>query len=101
MVATGTSGSDGSFAASFVIPATLPLGQCTITLTGTNILGKPQVLSIAINLVAVSAATSSSGGLAFTGQDSGTLLGIAAALMSLGAGLTIAARRRRQSRTTP
>jgi hypothetical protein len=102
VVATGSAAADGSFATAFVVPATLAVGQHTLTLTGTNLLGHSQVLSVAITVVASAsqARSSGGGGLAFTGRDSGTLLGIAAALMALGASLTISARRRREARAT-
>jgi hypothetical protein len=102
-LATGTAASDGSFAAPFTIPATFPLGPHTLSATGTNLLGQSQVVSLAVTVVASASQASSSsggGGLAFTGRNSGILLGIAAALMALGAGLTISARRKRESRAT-
>ena len=102
VVATGTSAGDGSFSASFVVPTSLPLGDHTLVLSGTNLLGHPQVLSVSITLVAsaaeAAASSSGSGVLAFTGQNSGTWLAIAAALMALGAALTVSLRRRRSTR---
>jgi LPXTG-motif cell wall-anchored protein len=56
------------------------------------------VLSIDLTLVANASEVPSSQPLAFTGRDAGTIVGIAAALMVLGAGLTLAARRRRRAR---
>ena len=90
VVGSGTSVSDGSFSDSFVIPATDPLGHHTVTMTGLSLTGTQQVLTLDLTLVATQSAAASSGGLAFTGADAGILLGIAAALMALGAGLTTA-----------
>jgi hypothetical protein len=111
VLGTFTSDSDGGVTATVTIPADFPLGDHTIKLTGTNILGKPQVLSLPVTIgtaqeaaaggeAAGGAAGTRGGGLAFTGRDSGTLVGIGAALMVLGAGLYAGARRRRRVRSS-
>jgi hypothetical protein len=92
-----TSSSSGSLNASVAVPAGFPLGQHTVTMTGPNALGSSVTYSLPVTIVSsVTTSAKTSGSLPFTGSDEGILIGIGAALMALGVGLTAATRRHRR-----
>jgi hypothetical protein len=103
-----------TFTATVTIPSDCPLGEHTIKVSGTNVFSGKQVLSYPVTIGGVqvlgnevtnatgtgTGATETGTGLPFTGNSgTGMLLGIVAALMVMGAGLVVGARRR-SARTT-
>lgn len=90
----------GSVTAGVTIPAGARLGPSTITLNGPDPAGVATTYSIPVTIVAALTSSSGSraGALAFTGHDEGILIGIGAALMAVGVGVTAATRRRRRAR---
>ncbi len=105
-----------TFTATVAIPSDCPLGEHTIKVSGTNVFSGKQVLSYPVtiggvqvlgnnatsggNATGTGTGTETGTGLPFTGNGgTGMLLGIVAALMVMGAGLVVGARRR-SARTT-
>jgi hypothetical protein len=94
-----TSTKTGSVTGGVTIPPGTKLGPHTISLNGADPAGVAVTYSIPVTIVAsVTSGSTSSGALAFTGSDEGILIGLGAALMAVGAGVTAATRRRRRAR---
>lgn len=105
---TFTANSASGVTATVAIPSDCPLGEQTIKVSGTNVFGGKQVLSYPVTVTIggaqavneVPTTTGTGTGLPFTGNSgTGMFLGIVAALMVMGAGLVVGARRR-NARTT-
>lgn len=95
-VAELTAGPDGTFSTTFTVPADAPLGATQVRATSAT-----QVLSANFEVVASAAtragapASESSGLLARTGQEFGTVISLGFSLIVIGAVLVLIMRRRR------